>query len=121
MHLLQEQTQERCTPDDHMLMSRVMSSAQRMHGLISDLLALARVSQTQLQRTRINLSEIAEEVMRQERQRDPEHRAQVEIAPDLFADCDATTGENRSGKPAGQCVEILAQGSPAAHRVGSCP
>ena len=89
MHLLQEQTQERCTPDDHMLMSRVMSSAQRMHGLISDLLALARVSQTQLQRTGINLSEIAEEVMRQERQRDPEHRAQVEIAPDLFADCDA--------------------------------
>ena len=47
------------------------------------------MSQTHLQRTRINLSEMAEEVMRQERHRDPEHRAEVEIAPDLFADCDA--------------------------------
>lgn len=89
MHLLQEQTQERCTPDDHMLMSRVMGSAQRMHGLINDLLALARVSQTQLQRTRINLSEMAEEVIQQERHRDPAHVADVEITPNLFADCDA--------------------------------
>ena len=89
MHLLQEQTQERCTPDDHMLMSRVMGSAQRMHGLINDLLALARVSQTQLQRARVNLSGIADEVIRQERQRDPDHLVEVQVTPDLYADCDA--------------------------------
>jgi PAS domain S-box-containing protein len=89
MHLLHEQARDRCTPDDLMLMSRVMGSAQRMHSLINDLLALARVSQTQLQRSKVNLSEIAEEVIRQERHRDPEHRVEVVIAPNLFADCDA--------------------------------
>ena len=89
MHLLQEQTQSRCTPDDQMLMARVMGSAQRMHGLINDLLALARVSQTQLQRTEVNLSEIADEVIRQERHRDPGHQVEVLIEPHLIADCDA--------------------------------
>ena len=89
MHLLQEQTQSRCTPDDQMLMARVMGSAQRMHGLINDLLALARVSQTQLQRTEVNLSDIAEEVIRQERHRDPGHHVDVLIEPHLMADCDA--------------------------------
>ena len=89
MHLLQEQTQSRCTPDDQMLMARVMGSAQRMHGLINDLLALARVSQTQLQRTEVNLSEIADEVIRQERHRDPDHHVDVLIEPHLIADCDA--------------------------------
>jgi PAS domain S-box-containing protein len=89
MHLLQEQTQTRCTPDDQLLMMRVMGSAQRMHGLINDLLALARVSQTQLQRTQVNLSEIAEEVIQQERHRDPGHHVEVVITPNLMADCDA--------------------------------
>jgi PAS domain S-box-containing protein len=89
MHLLQEQAAPRCTPDDQMLISRVMASAQRMHGLINDLLALARVSQTQLQRTEVNLSEIAEAVIRQERHRDPEHAVEVIIEPQLIAHCDA--------------------------------
>jgi PAS domain S-box-containing protein len=89
MHLLQEQAAPRCTPDDQMLISRVMASAQRMHGLINDLLALARVSQTQLQRTDVNLSEIAEDVIRQERHRDPEHTVVVIIEPRLIAHCDA--------------------------------
>lgn len=89
MHILREQARDRCTPEDEMLMTRVMGSAQRMHGLITDLLALARVSQTQLQRSQVDLSKIAEEVIRQERHRDPEHRVEVVIAPNLFADCDA--------------------------------
>ncbi|WP_291013405.1 PAS domain S-box protein [Hydrogenophaga sp.] len=89
MHMLQEQAAPRCTPDDQILISRVMASAQRMHGLINDLLALARVSQTQLQRTEVNLSEIAEDVIRQERHRDPEHTVDVIIETRLIANCDA--------------------------------
>jgi PAS domain S-box-containing protein len=89
MHLLQEQTASRSTPDDQVLMSRVMLSAQRMHGLINDLLGLARVSQTQLQRTEVNLSEIAADVVRQERHRDPEHQLTVNIEAGLITSCDA--------------------------------
>ena len=90
MHLLQEQTQDRIIEEDQALMERVMSSTRRMHGLINDLLALARVSQTQLQRREVNLSEIAEEVMLQERLRDPEHTAEVLIEPGLVTHCDAS-------------------------------
>jgi len=88
IHVLKEQMGDRVRPEDDAIISRVMASASRMSGLIRDLLALARVSQTQLQCTRSNLSDIAEEVIRQERQRDPENSVEVVIEPDLFADCD---------------------------------
>lgn len=88
MHVLREQMGDRIRPEDDAIISRVMASASRMGGLIKDLLALARVSQTQLQRTWTNLSDMAEEVVRQERQRDPENPVEVIIEPELFADCD---------------------------------
>ncbi len=89
MHLLQEQTSDRSTEDDQAMMARVMASTRRMHGLINDLLALARVSQTQLQPTQVNLSALAEDVIRQERLRDPAHQVEVQIEPGLLAECDA--------------------------------
>jgi light-regulated signal transduction histidine kinase (bacteriophytochrome) len=73
MHLLQEQTEGRLTEQDQALMGRVKASTSRMHGLINDLLALARVSQTQLARQEVNLSAMAEEVIEQERLRDIDH------------------------------------------------
>ncbi len=88
MHVLREQMGDRVRPEDDAIINRVMASASRMGGLIKDLLALARVSQTQLQRTWANLSVMAEEVIRQERQRDPENSVEVVIEPELFADCD---------------------------------
>ncbi|WP_300647839.1 PAS domain S-box protein [Hydrogenophaga sp.] len=88
MHVLREQMGDRVRPEDDAIISRVMASASRMGGLIKDLLALARVSQTQLQRSWANLSEMADEVIRQERQRDPENPVEVVIEPELFADCD---------------------------------
>lgn len=88
MHLLQEQTSGRSTEDDQALMARVMVSTRRMGGLINDLLALARVSQTQLEPVEVNLSEMAEEVIRQEQIRNPEHKVEVQIEPGLVAECD---------------------------------
>lgn len=88
MHLLQEQTEGRVTEQDQALMNRVMASTSRMHGLINDLLALARVSQTQLAREEVNLSAMADEVIEQERLRDPDHPVQVDIEPGLVAQCD---------------------------------
>jgi PAS domain S-box-containing protein len=89
MHLLQEQMAGRLTPDDANLVERVAASVARMNGLITDLLSLARVSQGQLQRMDVNLSDLAEGVLRQERHRDPAREVEVIIAPGLFANCDA--------------------------------
>lgn len=88
MHLLQEQTRGRLIEEDQALMKRVMSSTSRMHELINDLLALARVSQTKLAPVAVNLSEMADEVIQQERLRDPSHQAHVLIEPGLAANCD---------------------------------
>lgn len=88
MHLLQEQTAGRLLPEDEDLIERVLASAARMNGLITDLLSLARVSQGQLQRMEVNLSDLAEGVLRQERHRDPTREVEVVIAPGLSANCD---------------------------------
>jgi PAS domain S-box-containing protein len=88
MHLLQEQMAGRLTPDDEDLLQRVAGSVARMNRLITDLLALARVSQGTLQRTEVNLSELARDVLRQEYHRDPAREVEVVIAPGMMADCD---------------------------------
>lgn len=89
MHLLREQTSGRLQPDDEDLMQRVDASVARMNSLITDLLSLARVSQGPLQRMEVNLSDLAEDVIRQERHRDPTREVNVQIAPGLMANCDA--------------------------------
>jgi PAS domain S-box-containing protein len=88
-HLLREQLHDRLTDDDRSLFERVDTAVQRMNRLITDLLALARVSQGTLQRMNTNLSELAEDVMRSERHRDPTRSVTVTIAAGLFANCDA--------------------------------
>ena len=88
-HLLHEQLAPHLSADDETLFERVETSVQRMNSLITDLLALARVSQGRLQRMNVNLSELADDVIRQERQRDPTRTVQVKIAPGLMANCDA--------------------------------
>jgi len=88
-HLLREQMDGRMDDDDRDMFDRIDTSVQRMSSLITDLLALARVSQGSLQRMDVNLSELAEDVIRQERHRDPARIVQVKIAPGLTANCDA--------------------------------
>jgi PAS domain S-box-containing protein len=88
MHLLQEQMDGRLKPEDEDLMRRVMTAVTRMNSLIADLLALARVSQGQLQRMEVDLSDLAEGVVRQERHRDPTREVEVVIATGLKANCD---------------------------------
>jgi len=88
MHLLQEQLAGKTAPEDEELIQRVVGSVARMNGLINDLLSLARVSQGQLQRTQVNLSELVMDVVRRERDREPTRDVEVVIEPHLYANCD---------------------------------
>ena len=87
-HLLREQMAGRMTAEDIDLFERIEASVHRMNSLITDLLALARVSQGTLQRMNTNLSELAHDVIRQERHRDPTREVEVAIEEGLYADCD---------------------------------
>src|SRR5690606_6775684 len=69
--LLQEQLDDRLDDDTRDLLDRVIASTQRMGAIINDLLALARVSQGQLKRVDIDLSELARHVAQMELSRDP--------------------------------------------------
>jgi signal transduction histidine kinase len=88
MHVLHEQMSDRLTEADRALITKVSASVARMNGLITDLLSLARVSQGQLQRMQVDLSDLAQGVVRQERHRDPTHEVDIVIAPGLSANCD---------------------------------
>ena len=86
--LLGEQLEGRLQPDETQLFDRVLASTRRMSALIADMLALARISQGQIERTRANLSELAEQVMQVEQAKLPQRRLQWHIEPGLVCVCD---------------------------------
>jgi len=88
-HMLREQMADRLTQEDEDLIARVQGAIARMNSLITDLLALARVSQGRLQRMEVSLSELAEDVTRRLHHTDPGRDVEVRIQPGLTANCDA--------------------------------
>ena len=70
-------------------LARVRAGAQRMGGLIDDLLKLARVSRTTLNREAIDLSRMATELVQELRASAPARDVEVIIAPNLRAIGDA--------------------------------
>lgn len=86
--LLSEQLDERLTPDEKGLMNRVLASTSRMATLIADLLALARVSQGPLVRTRVDLSAMAHEILDQALDKRPGQALQRHIEPGMVLWCD---------------------------------
>ena len=66
-------------------LTRVRNAAQRMGNLIDDLLKLARVSRSDLNKDVVNLSLVARKICADLRQRDPQRNVDVRIAPDLEA------------------------------------
>jgi PAS domain S-box-containing protein len=86
--LLAEQLEGRLSPDEAHLFDRVLVSTRRMSTLIADLLALARVSQGQLELESTNLSELAEQVLRAEQMRQPDSPLRWHVEPGLVSRCD---------------------------------
>ncbi|RDJ26929.1 hypothetical protein DWF00_01785 [Bosea caraganae] len=62
---------------------RVRNAAQRMGNLIDDLLKLARVSRSEITSDLVDLSLLARKICSDLRQRDPQRKIEVKIAPDL--------------------------------------
>jgi light-regulated signal transduction histidine kinase (bacteriophytochrome) len=75
--------------DGQRYLQYVRESAQRMSQLIDDLLGLSRVSRGELNRSRVDLSLIARNVVERLRAREPSRRVEFVASPDVFARCDA--------------------------------
>ncbi|MBE0681670.1 MAG: PAS domain S-box protein [Anaerolineales bacterium] len=66
-------------------LERVRAAAQRMAGLIDDLLNLARVTRASLQPKLINLSNMAETITSSLKEAEPGRHVTISIAPNLMA------------------------------------
>jgi signal transduction histidine kinase len=87
--LLARRLKGRLSAEEERLFDRVRVNVVRMHELINDLLALARVSKGKLVLEEVNLSTLAQQVVAQEWQRDPQRQVQVTIQPGISARCDS--------------------------------
>lgn len=70
-------------------LKRIGQSISRMDGLIEDLLQLAQVSRSPLERVTVDLSAIALEILEGLQQAEPERQVEVQIAPGLRVEGDA--------------------------------
>lgn len=86
--LLARRLKGRLSDEERRLFDRVRVNVVRMHELINDLLALARVSKGKLVLEEVDLSAMAQQVVLQERQRAPKRRVQVTIQPGIRSRCD---------------------------------
>jgi light-regulated signal transduction histidine kinase (bacteriophytochrome) len=67
---------------------RIRSATQRMGQLIDDMLTLARVTRSSLQKEPVDLSQMADDIRTNLPQADRERRVEFEIQPDLVAQGD---------------------------------
>jgi two-component system, NtrC family, sensor kinase len=72
----------------HEHIARIKSASVRMSDLIDALLELSRISRAELTRGRVDLGVLAATVIDDLRQRDPDRRVEVAIAPNLELDAD---------------------------------
>jgi signal transduction histidine kinase len=69
-------------------LQRIRSSSQLMSRLIEDILTLSRVTRVQMNIFEVNLSELAEEVVIELKQSQPERQAEFKIMPNLITNGD---------------------------------
>lgn len=87
--LLARRLKGRLSEEEERLFDRVRGNVVRMHELINDLLALARVSKGKLSLQEVDLSTMAQQVVAQERQREPGRQVQVTVQPGISEHCDS--------------------------------
>ncbi|HWA37750.1 MAG TPA: ATP-binding protein, partial [Burkholderiales bacterium] len=75
-------------PDAARYLARIRTSAQRMGQLIEDLLNLSKVSRGELQRADVDVSEIAQQVVAELRQREPARQVDVHVWDGMRARAD---------------------------------
>ena len=85
---LLEESGERLDENGKRYLQRVRAGAQKMADLIDDLLSLSRVSRQSLERTAVDLSEIAAEVFDALGRSEPRRKVAFEIAHQVKAEAD---------------------------------
>ncbi|BBO19689.1 PAS domain S-box protein [Candidatus Desulfobacillus denitrificans] len=83
--LLADEYRERLDAQGVDYLERVRRAAQRMGHLIDDILELSRVTRQEMRRVRVDLSQIAAELIEELARAAPAHRVETHLAPGLTA------------------------------------
>lgn len=87
--LLQEDLKGKLDPEHQDALNRVSAAGLRMAELIDHILELARISSNEINLEDVDLSNIAEEIVQEIRDSDPERKAEIDIQSGLHAQADA--------------------------------
>jgi signal transduction histidine kinase len=85
---LLEEYKDRLDAEGKDYLSRVRSASQRMGQIIDDLLSLSRISRRELKKEEVNLSEMAEKILDNLKERDPDRKVDIVIGHQVTAVCD---------------------------------
>lgn len=69
-------------------LNRVRANSQRMAQLIDDMLQLSRLTRGEMNLSEVNLSQLAEEIINENRRQEPDRNVQAIIQPDLVVQAD---------------------------------
>jgi PAS domain S-box-containing protein len=86
--LLMQSISQKLDEKEKRYFSRIYGGAEKMSRLIEDLLNLSRISRQEIQRTEVNMSELASSVIHELRTSCPERNVKVDIAGGLTAFAD---------------------------------
>jgi light-regulated signal transduction histidine kinase (bacteriophytochrome) len=81
--LLLDDLSDKLNDDGKHYLNSIRTATQRMGQLIEDLLILSRVTRTEMERKNVNLSILAEEILKTMQDEAPERQVNVHIHPDL--------------------------------------
>ncbi|HEX2494636.1 MAG TPA: histidine kinase dimerization/phospho-acceptor domain-containing protein, partial [Steroidobacter sp.] len=68
---------------------RIQDASERMSNLLEDLLRLSRVNSSELALRSVNLTQICADAVAALRQREPQRRVEIDIAPNMMVSADA--------------------------------
>jgi PAS domain S-box-containing protein len=86
--ILMDDYKEQLSSDAGLYLQRISEAAQHMGQLIDDILRLSRITRTELHTNQVDLSWLAESIMAELVNREPERQIQIEIQSGLIANGD---------------------------------
>lgn len=87
-HALEDDYAEQLDDTAHDYLSRVRKATQRMGVLIDDMLNLSRVARAPLRRQTLDVTRLAQEIIDELKQAEPDRNVDISIAPDLKVSAD---------------------------------
>jgi two-component system NtrC family sensor kinase len=87
--VLIEDYQDKLDAEANSSLQRICVAAARMSQLIDDLLKFAQTARSELTRTKVNLSELAQDIVSQLQSADPKRPVTIIVAPSLVVDADS--------------------------------